>query len=142
MLRYPVKLESDNNGTILVTFPDVPEATTYGDDEAEALMRAADALETALAMYIEDRQRIPAPSHVKRGQRYVVLPLLAEAKLKLYVSMRADRVSKSELARRLNWHLPQVDRILDLNHRTRLDAIERAFQALGKRLDLSVEDAA
>jgi len=30
--------------------------------------------------------------------------------------MRAARVRKAELARRLIWHLPQVDRLLDLRH--------------------------
>ncbi len=33
MLVYPVEFELDTNGTVLVTFPDVPEAVTFGDDE-------------------------------------------------------------------------------------------------------------
>jgi len=49
MLRYPVILERDSNNTILVGFPDVPEAHTFGDDEDEALMHAVDALESALS---------------------------------------------------------------------------------------------
>ncbi len=36
MLAYPVKLEADDNRTVLVTFPDVPEAITFGADEAES----------------------------------------------------------------------------------------------------------
>ena len=35
----------------VVTFPDVPEAITQGEDEDEALLRAVDALETALSFY-------------------------------------------------------------------------------------------
>ncbi|MCC2665482.1 MAG: type toxin-antitoxin system HicB family antitoxin [Geminicoccaceae bacterium] len=46
MLAYPVVLEPDDNGTLLVTFPDVPEAVTFGEDEGDALKRAVDALET------------------------------------------------------------------------------------------------
>lgn len=38
----------------MVTFPDVPEIITQGEDEEEALLRAQDALETALSMYVED----------------------------------------------------------------------------------------
>jgi len=56
--------------------------------------------------------------------------------------MRAQRVGKAELARRLNCHLPQIDRLLDLNHSSRLDQIEQAFLMLGKRLEISLEDAA
>lgn len=40
MVRYLVKLSKNTNGTILVDVPDIPEAHTCGDDEAEALMPA------------------------------------------------------------------------------------------------------
>jgi antitoxin HicB len=142
MLRYPVKLTREDSGAVVVSFPDVPEAHTFGDDEAEALLRAADALETALSIYIADRQPIPAPSPMKRGWKSVALPALTEAKIELYRAMRAARVGKAELARRLNWHLPQVDRLLDLMHSSRMDQIEQAFAALGKRVSIVVEDAA
>jgi antitoxin HicB len=141
MLRYPVKLEPDTNGTILVSFPDVPEAHTFGDDREEALARATDALETALMGYMEDRQPIPKPSPSRRGP-HVVLPALTEAKLALYSAMRAGRISKTELARRLNCHLPQVDRLLDLRHGSRLDQLEAAFRAMGKQLSVQILDAA
>lgn len=36
MLRYPARLERDTNGTILVSFPDVPEAHTFGEDSQRA----------------------------------------------------------------------------------------------------------
>ena len=61
MLRYPVALERDTNGTMRVEFPDVPEANTFGEDAEEALIEAVDALEGALSMYIEDRRDIPKP---------------------------------------------------------------------------------
>jgi antitoxin HicB len=141
MLRYPVKLQRDTNGTILVSFPDVPEAHTFGDDREEALARAVDALETALMGYVEDRLTIPGPSPFRRGP-CIVLPALTEAKLALYSAMRAGRMSKTELARRLNCHLPQVDRLLDLGHSSRLDQLEVAFRALGKQLTVEILDAA
>lgn len=141
MLRYPVKLQRDTNGTTLVSFPDVPEAHTFGEDREEALARAEDALETALIGYMEDRLPIPKPSPSKRGP-FIVVPALAEAKLALYSAMRAGRISKSELARRLNCHLPQVDRLLDLRHGSRLDQLEAAFRVLGKQLSVQILDAA
>ena len=142
MLQYPVKLSRDTNGAILVDFPDVPEAHTFGEDQDEALMHAVDALETALSMYVDDRRDIPKPSPVKRRSKFVTVPALTEAKLALYSAMRAQRVGKAELARRLNWHLPQIDRLLDLLHSSRLDQLEAAFRALGKRISISVEEAA
>jgi len=142
MLRYPVTLKRDTNGTMRVEFPDVPEANTFGEDADEALMQAVDALESALSMYVEDRRDIPKPSPVKARGKGVILPALTEAKLALYSTMRANRVGKAELARRLNWHLPQVDRLLDLLHASRLDQLEAAFRALGKRLGVEIREAA
>jgi antitoxin HicB len=56
--------------------------------------------------------------------------------------MRTTETGKAELARRLNWHLPQVDRLLDLRHASRLDQLETAFRALGKQLSVEVSEAA
>jgi len=142
MLRYPVTLERDTNGTVRVELPDVPEANTFGEDADEALMQAVDALESALSMYIEDRRDIPKPSPVKPRGKAVILPALTEAKLALDSTMRANRVGKAELARRLNWHLPQVDRLLDLLHASRLLQLEAAFRVLGKRLTVEIREAA
>ena len=37
--------------------------------------------------------------------------------------MRSEAGGKAELARRLGWHLPQVDRVLDVRHKSRMDHI-------------------
>src|SRR6185437_14449537 len=116
MPRYPVILEPDTNNTILVTFPDVAEAVTYGTDEADALARAVDALETALMIYIADRRPSPRPSRIRRKNWAVRISALAEAKVALSDAMIAKRIRKSDLARKLGVHMPQVDRLLDLNH--------------------------
>ena len=58
-LAYRVKLQEDDNGTLLVTCRALPEVTTFGDDEAEAMTRARDAVEEALAARIGDGQDIP-----------------------------------------------------------------------------------
>jgi antitoxin HicB len=141
MLAYPVVLEPDDNGTLLVTFPDIPEAVTFGEDEDDALMRAVDALETMLAARIADREEIPLPSPA-HGCPCAALPALTTAKVLLYRAMREAGMTKAELARRLGWHGPQIGRLLDLNHASRLDQIEAALAALGKRLDVRTSDAA
>jgi antitoxin HicB len=80
MLKYPVILIPDTNGKFLVGFPDFPEANSVGNDEADALVQAVDALEVALDMYFEDRRPIPSPSEPAPGQLTVSLPALATAK--------------------------------------------------------------
>ena len=84
MLAYPILLE-DDDGTVLVTSPDFPELTTFGDDPDEAVARAVDALEEAIAARIHDRQDIPAPSE---GQTFAFLPTLTSVKVILYQGMR------------------------------------------------------
>jgi antitoxin HicB len=141
MLRYPVKLKRDTNGTVLVTAPDFPEVVTFGEDDVDAVARAADAIATAIQGRISDRQEVPRPSQPKRGQRFASLPALTWAKLELYRVMLATGTRKSELARRLKVHGPQVDRLLDLDHDSRLDQIENAIQAMGRQLHISVRAA-
>ena len=141
MLRYPVILEPDTNDTILVSFPDFPEAHTFGDDENEALARAVDLLEDVLADHIENRREIPPPSKARKRDRLVTLPVLTEAKVRLYGEMRTSGIRQAELARRLGCHMRQVDRLLDLSHASRLDQIEAAFAALNKRIVIEIQDA-
>ena len=138
MLDYPIVLEAQPEGGFVVTFPDVPEAITQGEDEDEALMYAIDALETALSFYVDDRKPLPVPSKPKRGQKTVRPSALECAKLGVYQAMTEQGIKKAELARRLGWHMPQVDRLFDLKHASRLDQIEAAARALGKHVEVSV----
>src|SRR5216684_1006075 len=138
-MDYPILLERDDNDTILVRFPDFPEAHTFGDNTQDALRHAEDALATAIDAYIKDHRDIPLPSAMV-SQHRVTMPALVEAKVRLYEIMRAARVGKSELARRLDWHPPQVDRLLAMTHASKLDQLETAFRAMGKRLVIGVED--
>jgi len=138
MFDYPVELAQDDNGTVLATFPDVPEAITFGSDDDEALLRAVDALETALSFYVDARQPLPVPSKAKRGQPTVRPSALECAKLGVYQAMTEQGVKKAELARRLGWHMPQVDLLFNLNHASRLDQIEAAARALGCHIEVQV----
>jgi antitoxin HicB len=103
VLMYATELFRDDNGTIRVEFPDVPEANSFGDTEDEALAQARDALETAL-----------------------------ELRLQLYQSMRDQNVNRAELARRLGWHYPQVVRLFDFEHASHVEQLEAALAAVGR----------
>ena len=137
MLHYPVRLTTEG-GRILVDFPDFPEAHTFGDTREEALTRASDALLTVINAYMKDRQRLPQPS---RGRVMVNVPPLAVPKIELYKAMQQKRITKAELGRRLGWHMPQVDRILDVHHASRMDRLQQALQAVDRRLEVTVVEA-
>ena len=137
MFNYPVTLTPDGD-TVLATFVDVPEVITFGADEDEALLNAIDALETGLSFYVEARKPLPAASRPAPGQKTVQPSALECAKLGVYQAMTDQGIKKAELARRLGWHMPQVDRLFDLRHASRLDQIEAAANALGKHIHVRV----
>jgi len=142
MRAFPAVLTVNPDGGFTVTFRDVPEAITEGDTRDEALLRAEDALESALAMYIAAKEPLPASSELGAGERMVALSALGMAKTALYDAMREQSVGRAELARRLRWHLPQVSRVLDLRHASRMEHVEAALAALGLRLIVEVAKAA
>jgi len=142
-MEYPAKFTPDRTaGGFVVTFPDVPEAITQGDTIEEAMAMASEALELALTFYTEKWADLPVPGSLRRGMRMVRVPALSEAKFRLYSALRAAGVKKIDLARRLKCSPSQVDRLLDISHHSKLDQMEAAFAAIGKRLSIEVRDAA
>jgi len=135
MFDYPVTLTPDG-ATVLVTFKDIPEAITFGVNKDEALLHAIDALETGLSFYVDARKQLPVASRPKRGQKTVRPSALESAKLGVYQAMTEQGIRKAELARRLGWHTPQVDRLFNVRHASRLDQIEAAARVLGRQLEV------
>lgn len=133
MQGYPVRLRKDGK-FILVTFPDIPEAITQGDNREHALEMAKEALESAIDFYFEDKRAVPMPSRPKRGQPVVDLPASVAAKVLLLNEMLRRKVRPAELARRLGTTPQQVNRLTNLRHATKIDRVGAAMRALGKRL--------
>jgi antitoxin HicB len=105
-------------------------------------VRAEDALESALAMYVAAKEPLPTSSEAEADEVIVPLSALRMAKAALYEAMREQGVGRAELARRLRWHLPQINRVLDLRHASRMEHVEAALAALGLRLIVDVARAA
>ncbi|MCA8045494.1 type II toxin-antitoxin system HicB family antitoxin [Burkholderia arboris] len=136
-MRYPALIEPDEDG-FMVSFRDIPEALTGGKTVEEAREMAADALLTSMDFYFEDKRPVPAPSKAKKGEVLVALPASVSAKVLLLNAMLAQGITPSELARRMGTRPQDVNRIMDLGHTTKIDTIAAAFEAIGRRLELSV----
>jgi antitoxin HicB len=141
-MRYPLTLRPDENGTIIAQAVDAPGALTVGRDEADAIAQAGDAVLTLFAHLMAEGEPVPRPSRPKRSQACAVLPPMAAAKLAIYQGMRETGLTQAALAVRLGCDPRQVRRLLDLDHHSRLDQLEAALSALGKRLVIEVQDAA
>lgn len=138
MLAYPIRMKADTNGSLLITFADIPEAATSAHDQADAPRMAREALESALEFYFEDGRPVPMPSQPKRGQRTVTLPASMTAKILLLNEMLRQKIRPVDLARRLGTTPQVVNRMTNLRHATKIDGLVEAFRVLGKKLELRV----
>lgn len=139
---YPANIEQDKGGFFLVTFPDISFAATDGDSLKEALAEAEDCLEEAVAVCIADGLPIPEASPIKKGQYAIPLSAQMSAKASLNIAVNEERISKSELARKLDIDEKEVRRMLSPRHQTKLPRIEQALALLGRRLIVSMKNAA
>lgn len=137
-MRYPAQFEVAPEGGFVITFRDIPEAITQGDSEEEAMEMAVDVLVSAMDFYFDDKRPVPLPSEALKGERLIELPPGLSAKILLLNEMLAQRVTFSELARRLGTTPQHVQRIADIHHATKIDTIGQAFSKLGKHLEISI----
>jgi antitoxin HicB len=142
-MEYPAVFEPAQEGGFVITFPDVDGAISQGDDEQDAREMARDALITMLAHCIRHGKAIQRPSQPKgRKYRMIALPAIVALKTELYLAFKSSGLTKTALALKLGIPKTTVDRLFDFRNHTRIDQIEAAFTALGKRLSVQTEDAA
>ncbi len=137
-MNYPASFKSDPSGGFVVTFRDVPEALTQGDDMTDAMEMARDALITAMSFYFEDQRPVPLPSKAKRGELLVRVSPIIGAKVLMLNEMLAQHIRPVDLARKMQVLPQEVNRLLKLGHKTKIDTIAEALGAMGRRLELSV----
>jgi len=151
-MLYAFDYVPDDNGTLLVTSPDFPEITTFAESVPEVVSQALGALEEAVAARMNGGEAIPSPATADpkgpvgepedgSGRVWAKLPALTALKVELYNALRADAISRAELARRLDWNRESVDRLFRLDHRSRLEQLESAFAKLGREIKLDIRKA-
>lgn len=138
VLRYPVELQEASDG-VTITFPDMPYGVTCGKNREEALHNAVDCLEEIIASLMQDKKDIPKPSPARKRYTIDLSPTFA-AKVLLYTALREQHLTKAELARRLDWDYPQIDRLFDTHHNSKLSQLIQAAAVLGKTFVIAMED--
>ena len=131
---FPVTLTTDEvDGGFTVTFRDLPEAITQGENIEDALNEAADCLEEAIANRVIRRLPIPTPSEANENEYLVTTPLQTSFKASIWLAMQEKNINQTQLAQTLRVDEKEVRRILDPSHNTKLETLERSLLALGKR---------
>lgn len=141
MYNYAIRFEQDTAPGLAVYCRDLPQLNSYGDDEAHAMAEAVDAIESTLSIYVDERKAIPEATPAQPGEKVVYLPAVTVAKIVLWNTMIERDMRKADLRRLLGVHQVQGDRLVDFLHTSKMEQVEAALSALGKRLTVSVEAA-
>ena len=135
---FPCRFEKLKDGTEIVRCRDLPELLSYSVDGEPLENWARDAVEDCVEFRIKDGELIPEASPALPGEYVVHLSANQVAKILLSNAMARDGVSRVELAKKAELKLPEVTRILDVRHPTKIDRIEATLRSLGHRLQLSI----
>ena len=138
---YPVLLKAAEEGGFTVTCRDLPSLITQGEDKADALAQAADAMDEVFATYMLEGLTFPTPSKPRRYEYSIAPPAETMAKAALYMAMSEAGITKVELARQLGVDEKEVRRLLDPHYGSKLPRIAQAIQLLGRRLVIGLEAA-
>ena len=145
---YSALLKPEPEGGFTVTFPEIGCGATYGATCDEASRQAEDMLEEAILGMIAHGEDVPEPAPptdaaaVDGARRAAIaLPALTAAKLELYRAMREANLHEAQLAERLGWPPKKVTHIFDGYHVVRLEQLEVALAALGRRLVVTSQPA-
>jgi antitoxin HicB len=137
---FPARLEAHQRETI-VSFRDLPEALTSGRNRADALREAVDVLDAALLFRLKEGKDIPEPSATKRGEVGVAASPGVAAKIAFARAFHDSGFSRVALAKQLRTSETEIRRMLDPRHATKIDRLNSALRALGRRLVLGDEEA-
>src|SRR5580704_8398959 len=139
---YAARFEPGDERGLVVSFPDVPEAITQGESEADAMKQAQEALGLALLTY--PRRGLPVPHPKARGRSLIPIAVAPEVAAKIAVLEAFERsgISKSELGRRIGKDEKEIRRILDPRHNTKFGTLTEALRELGQQLVIGVQAAA
>lgn len=142
MYDYAIRFEQDDSAPGVAVFcRDLPDLNSYGDDRDHAISEAVDAIETTLSLYVDQRRAIPGSSAPEPGEHVVHLPAVTVAKIALWNEMMIRGMRKADLCRLLGVAQTQGDRLVDFLHTSKMEQLELALAALGKRVSVSVVDA-
>ena len=139
---YPAELWHAGPTEVIVSFRDVQGCHTSGENEAEALTEAEDALEEAIAGCISREGPIPAPSEPLPGEHLVALTAEMSAKAALAMALRSSGLTCVDVAERMGTNEKVVRELLSPKCRTAPDEVNKAVRVLGIELVVAMSEVA
>lgn len=139
MLKYSASVSFDEDTEQFeISFRDFENLHSVAFNEDDIELEARDALTAMVGELIDSRIPIPEPTAAQEGEIVIHLPVLTCLKAALHNAMISTGTRKADLARKLNQKGPQIDRLLDVSHASKVETLEQALYLLGYEVSVSV----
>lgn len=97
-LFYPAIFHKAEEGGFWISFPDIPECLTEGDNMQQAYEMAVEALGLALVNRKEEREEIPVPSEIDKIHEEDGTIVIIEFDMQEYLRKHNSRAVKKTLS--------------------------------------------
>lgn len=97
-LFYPAIFHKAEEGGFWISFPDIPECLTEGDNMQQAYEMAVEALGLALVNRKEEKEEIPVPSEIDRIQGEDGTLVIVEFDMQEYLRKHNSKAVKKTLS--------------------------------------------
>lgn len=97
-LFYPAIFHKAEEGGFWISFPDIPECLTEGDNMKQAYEMAVEALGLALVNRKEEKEEIPVPSEIDRIQGEDGTLVIVEFDMQEYLRKHNSKAVKKTLS--------------------------------------------
>ncbi|WP_435952720.1 hypothetical protein [Dryocola sp. BD626] len=132
MFKYPASVSFDEDtGQYEIAYRDFNNLHSVALTEDDIELEARDGITAFIGDLIDSRIPIPEPSSAQEGEIVIHLPILTCMKAALHNAMISTGTRKADLARKLNQKGPQIDRLLDVSHASKVETLEQALYLLG-----------
>jgi len=139
MFKYAANVFLDKEtGQYEISFRDFTNLHSIALTEDDVELEARDGLTAAIGDLIDSRIPVPEPTAAQEGEIVIHLPVLTCLKAALHNAMINTGTRKADLARKLNQKGPQIDRLLDVGHASKVGTLYQALYLLGYEVSVSV----
>jgi antitoxin HicB len=139
MINYAARI-TQKRKKFFVSFRDfyAGKPVASGTTPEEALDKAREWLLAEAGIALESAQKLPDPSDPEEGEVLVEMPVTAQVKLLLLYELIDRNMTASELAQRMGVPRSSVQNIIKADHATKIDTLDRALRALGKKINIEL----
>jgi antitoxin HicB len=139
MINYAARI-TQKRKKFFVSFRDFygGKPVASGTTPEEALDKAREWLLAEAGIALESAQKLPDPSDPEEGEVLVEMPVTAQVKLLLLYELIDRNMTASELAQRMGVPRSSVQNIIKADHATKIDTLDRALRALGKKINIEL----